>query len=701
MIARRRAQAGWLSACALLVALLLLVLAGCSPAATQLPQPGTQPSSAAEAATATTALSQPTQAPTQAGPTPQPVIEERMVELEWPASMRLGDSEVVRLALVPYEDGYIAQAEFPEHALQTNPVPVPRPDGYELYAVARLDGVGFAIAPSTEQQRFLPAGEAVAWRWTFSPRAAGRHSLAVQLVLRWVPVGGQAGGVRESLAFSRGLDVQVRSFLGLSPVQAGAAGFLGLLTGGGLCLLSLVGGLIRAPGARPQPDTAQLQVIAPPDGLRIELLPGLALSREEDGLLRALFAAYARLVLEREFLSGYSGARTFLVRPVRPDGGADAATIVKLGPREAIRQEWANYENFVQHRLPPVTARIQRPPVTLPAQRALRPHAAVQYTFIAEPGRLPLSLRQALLAEPDAGLLLRLFETFGPHWWMQRRADTFRLGQEYDRLLPPHYVLEPLEVCARPLGPAITEQSDPAALHLAVGDLVAVGAFRQSELRADGRSLTLRGQARPGQPALRLRWLAERQATGFARVAATRDGLLRDWTGGFERFDLPDPLDRLPALLAESIAGTRSVIHGDLNLENVLVGPGSLVWLIDFAETREGHPLFDFAHLESEIIAHILAPQAGSARVYLELWRASAGALRPARPTGSAGGQPPCASPLLEALHAIAGRCLFDPARPREYQLALALACLGALKYANLNAPVKHCLYLTAADLLA
>jgi hypothetical protein len=61
-----------------------------------------------------TPMPQPTQAPTAAGLTPVPtpsaepttVPEGRMVELEFPVEMRLGDSDVVRLALVPYEEGY-------------------------------------------------------------------------------------------------------------------------------------------------------------------------------------------------------------------------------------------------------------------------------------------------------------------------------------------------------------------------------------------------------------------------------------------------------------------------------------------------------------------------------------------------------------------------------------------------------------------
>jgi hypothetical protein len=118
-----------------------------------------------------------------------------------------------------------------------------------------------------------------------------------------------------------------------------------------------------------------------------------------------------------------------------------------------------------------------------------------------------------------------------------------------------------------------------------------------------------------------------------------------------------------------------------LNLENILVGPGGFVWLIDFASTRDGHPLFDFAHLAAEIVAHILTPQIETAEEYLALLREGGG-------------------PLLMALEKIAGQCLFDTDNLREYRLALYMSCLGALKYGNLDERAKYRLYLTAAYLV-
>ncbi len=681
--------------------MLLSAVQACAPSATPAPSAATEPQAAAQpTATSAPAAEKPTQEtlPTQvetrpAVPTEQPVqiVEGRQVELEWPERLRMGDSDVIRLALVPTKAGYVAQAEFPDHTLQTREVPVPRPNGYVLYAGARLDGVGFDLSPAGDQERFVPAGEEVAWRWTIAPRKPGQQRLSVQLRLRWTPGPGVTGAVRESQVYARGLDVQVSSFFGLSPAQAASTGLLGLLLGGGFLLVALVGRRAGPVSARARVSQDTLQTVSPVAGLAVETPTGMALSPVESGLLSGLFRSYSRLVIENEFLSGYSGARTFLVRPIRTDGGADAPTIVKLGPCEAIRQEFENYENFVKDRLPPMTARIQHPPVTLSTQKrpshrleSAAERAAVQYTFIAEPGHPPVSLRQALLQDPEPRHILRLFETFGPSWWMQRRPYTFRLGLEYDCLLPPHYVLEPLwDTRLRTTQKALMESNDPAGLDLPVGEAFPVLPFHHAELRADGQSYTLTGLPAAGQPALRVRWLSPKLPSlpyTAARVVSTRMTLLRGWSEKLDRVGLPDPLDTLSAALEESVAGTRSVIHGDLNLENVLVGPGSLVWLIDFAQTREGHPLFDFAHLASELIAHVLAVRAGSAQSYLDLWQSGT-------------------DPLLNTIEQVAGRCLFDPARPREYHLALYLACLGALKYPNLDRPAKHCLYLTAAEI--
>ncbi|MCU0485233.1 MAG: aminoglycoside phosphotransferase family protein [Anaerolineales bacterium] len=641
----------------------------------------------APAAEEPAAPAEPSEGPQPTSPSPMPpmptavqeggTVEGRVVELEWPERLRLGDSDVVRLSLAPSQEGYTVTTEFQEHTTITQTLQVQRQAGYELYAAARLDSVGFSVAPEAEQERFLAPGETITWYWSLQPRQPGQQRLSVLLLLRWEPLAGTANSPREMVGYARALDIQVTSFFGLTRGQAMTGGFLGFLFGGGMALLGTVTLFGKAP--------AVLKAVAPNLALLIEPRAGMALSKDETALLRSLFYSYGRLVLESEFLSGYSGARTFLAQPIRTDGRADAYTIIKIGEQESILREFQNYEQFVKDRLPPVTARIQHAPVVVRGGDASG-RAALQYTFIGAPGTSPLSLRQALLSQPDPALLHKLFETFGPNWWMQRRPYTFRVGMEYDLVLPTHYVIEPDSGRGFPLD----GRTPPGALALNEGDLVTLRGFVRQERRADGRSLSLLGAAQPGQPALRVRWLGLQDPNNaVGRVTATRYSLLSSLTQGMDLLGLPDPLLRLPGWLAESLSATQSTIHGDLNLENVLVGPGGFVWLIDFAITREGHTLFDFAHLGAEMVAHLAAPQMAQPSEYLAFLQALFAEGAPGFPL----------LPLFQALQQAAGSCLFNPSQPREFHLALALACLGALKFNNLDAHQKHLLYLTAAFL--
>jgi len=686
----------------LLTAVAAAGLAACAPAAISTPQPAAlqndkaaletssaapqQPSMVAPAPQATqapvgtkapakeeAAASPPAESPlpTAAAPTKaippadEPILESRLVELEWPPKMRLGDSDIVRLALTPYQEGYLVQAEFPEHAVQSQTIHVEQLAGYTLAATARLDGVGFAIQPSGDQLQYLPVGQPLTWRWTIQPRAAGQQRLAVMLLLQWLPDASSPDKERQTLLFSKGLDVRVTSFLGLTQGQAAAGGIFSLVFGGGISLFALI--------YRPRPAGAALRTLAPDPKLALEPNPGMQLRADERSLLAALFQRYARLSLVSEFLSGYSGARAFLALPVRPNGRSDAYTIVKIGPKDDIQREFQNYETYVRDSLPPMTARIQRPPVTVRGSE----RAALQYTFIAEPGRLPVSLRLALREKPDPDLLFRLFNSFGPNWWMQREPRVFRLGEEYDRLLPPHYVLQPVAASGKAL-PALEPNRPPGSMVFSPGNTLLAARFPHAKKRQDGISMTLTGLPTPGQPPVRVRWLSNTPPDHSpGRVTATRRTLLQEYTAGFDRFGLPDPIEQLEERLNETVTGSQSIIHGDLNLENILVGPGELVWLIDFSETRLGHPLFDFSRLATEIIAHVLAARIGSGKIYLD--ELSAG------------------NPLLHAVEEIAGKCLLNPTARREYHLALYASCLGALKFANLDRRQKHLLYLTAA----
>jgi hypothetical protein len=654
----------------------LWILTGCSPA---MPAPSAP---AQETETRITPVPTPAQEepaiPTQAvvppeesSPLPE-IVEDRTVEMEWPETLRLGDSDVIRLAIVPTVNGYVVEAEFPEHLTQQRVVYFERPPGYDLYAAAALEGIAFEIAPTGEQVRQLRPGETSSWYWSLAANDAGRHRLALTLTLRWVDSASGAM-VRETQIFSRAMNVQVTSFFGM-PFQRAQQIGMGLL---GFVTFVIGWGFMR----RKRQAGHATRTVQPAQKVVVESLPGLDLSNEHARLLKALFAPYARLLVNREFLSGYSGARTFLIQPIRPDDRSDAYTIAKIGPVHIIEREYSNYENFVKDTLPPVTARIQHAPVTLKGTSL----AAIRYTFLGEAGQVPSSLRQILLADPDGAYLRQLYDTFGPTWWRQNRPYAFRIAQAYDHLLPAHLILKPVvqKGIRWRISDYLDERMRPDEIPvLQAGAKIPLRKFTLADLRSDGKSISLRGQIQPGHPPLRITWLSrEKPAVGtLAEVVADRWAVLEEVTRGFDRCGLPDPLAFLPQALQTQVNGTQSIIHGDLNLENILVGPGGMLWLIDFASTQEGHTLADFAHLGAELIAHVLIRQVEDPQEFLRRLAEHQ-------------------FPLLNSLDKIAAECMFNPAYTKEFQLALYMSCIGGLKYINLDASAKQLLYLTAAYL--
>jgi len=690
--------------------ILLLFLAGCAAGeivetVVVTPVPPTQVPTGLPPGTAT--------AP---APTPTAFIEERFIEVEWPSNLRLGDSDIIRLALIPSELGYSTQLEYPEHTVELEDVEVPYVSGYEAVAIARIDAVGMDIEPQGDQAYPLQEGKSLAWRWTIYPQSAGRHRLRLNLRLRWEPLG--ESEPRESSLWQTGLEIIVDAPLGLSVPQARALGIAGVLVGSVLALplaeFATRQRLESAKASRTRRGRPNRQLV-------LETGPGIHFSHSEETLIQAVFDKYSRITIETRFASGYSGARTLLIQPIRPDGRADAHVILKIGSRSLIQSEYVNYQNFVRHTLPPITGRVLGPPVIVQGEK----DAALQYTFVGTPGAAPVSLRSFALNRPsrETARLIedQLFATFGPAWWMQRQPYYFRILHEYDRLLPAHLLLEPTDVQRN--GAIIS--GDLADIKgLKPGDIVRLEEALVVEVRPQRKTVTLAWPQSPSGSTLRVRFrdmspgaFSEGREKGAfsGRVVASRNDLLEqeirkpfpglDLTG--EHFSLagrqlPNPLENLDDLLHDRLRGTRSVIHGDLNLENILVGPGDLVWLIDFAATREGHTIFDFARLEVEITTQVVAENfaehgLGIEEFLLLLDRLEMEESPREGPVGDM-------QILLGSVRGIANRCLYDPVDVSEFRKALILAYLGSLKFANLDelevAPLPKALAFSAAAAL-
>lgn len=217
----------------LVAALVLLALLTAACGAAQ-PGPSEEPSEPeptgapeGPGATATPAAVLPT-------PSPTPIVEERSAELEWPGSMRVGDGEVVRLALVPRpEDVYIVTPEIAGHQVEstTVPMPVTRP-GYDGYLGASLTAAGLDVEAAGPSEQRLEPGGANTWYWTISAARPGRYRPVVNVTVRWEPQPGSgAPGPVEEAVWSRVLTVEARALLGLSGPQVDVLGLGGSVLG--------------------------------------------------------------------------------------------------------------------------------------------------------------------------------------------------------------------------------------------------------------------------------------------------------------------------------------------------------------------------------------------------------------------------------------------------------------------------------------
>lgn len=647
--------------------------------------------------------------------TPTAIVERRSIEVEWPPDMRLGDSDIIRLSLIPTSGGYTPQLEFEDHELEVEAEEIPYISGFDAFAIARMDAVGFEFSPEGDQERRIMPGQILNWRWSISPQNPGTHRLSLQMRIRWVPI--DNGRIKELPLWDRGFEINVNAPFGVSASQARILGMLGILIGGTMVLplaqFAVKRRLEKAWASR-------VRQLSPNRALEIDTSPGIDLSTEERTLLEAVYHRYSRLHVQTRFSSGYSGARTFLVQPVWADGRTDAYAIVKIGALGEIKAEFANYESFVRHTLPPITSRVQGPPVVVQDESS----AALEYTFVGLPGVTPTSFRTFALAQKssDSQELIEngLFRTFGTGWWMQRVPYTFRLETEYDRLLPVHLVLELTD--ERSEGQTLT--GDRAAIHgVQAGDIVRLENPTVVEVRPGRNSATLTWLAGE-KPAIRVRFQGIHNGAFVegapirsiqAKVIDTRASLLKaEAMKGFPNIDLDaekvdvwgremmNPIPLLGEILPRRVQGTRSIIHGDLNLENILVGPGDLVWLIDFASTREGHTLFDFARLEVELTTQIASEQFMRSGIGPENVFQIFDALEMARELEDE----PLKSVhhLLASTRRVARQLVFDTMRDEELDLALYLAYLGTLKFSNLDelpsAPMPKALAFACATYL-
>lgn len=392
--------------------------------------------------------------------------------------------------------------------------------------------------------------------------------------------------------------------------------------------------------------------------------------------------------------------------------------MVKLGSPADLRREWDAYRTLVENFSPQNTARIQKEPILSDdRQRAL-----LRYTFAGgDPRRPTCSLRtyyQDQGGAATAQILKPVVRVYGRQWWSQNIPRTFALSEEYDRLLPTHLKLRSEASGETQFHPTdmpsvlVAGEVNVLALQaLSPGQQVRLHDFRVSKVRPDRGEMTLIASPPPGEASAYLRLRLEGiDPTAYrpgdqipvldAVITATRHSLLKDkaqatMTGlDFDATEVslgnmicPNPLHAYVNLLDHVTESRFSIIHGDLNLENILVDSETgFAWLIDFADTRRGPALYDLQRLEAQVITKLLPATVTEARLGPEVMVELYQALHADMPDPTAP-HPALQEPytFLVTIRRLARQFLMDDVEWDEYYRGLILTLLGSLKFAEID----------------
>lgn len=448
-----------------------------------------------------------------------------------------------------------------------------------------------------------------------------------------------------------------------------------------------------------------------------------SLSKDELFILRRMFYGYTQIRVERRLTGGYSSATLLVVTPIHIDNREDAAVVVKINQVDNILDEAQRYEAHVKTKLPPMTARIEDKPVA-PETSDL---AGIKYTLIAGYDRVPKDLRAviSMWSPQEVGDWLKneLFPPFSHIWWNQNRPFRFQVWREYDWLLPPILTLEISEKELPANGHVVRMPIKRAKLRrLDYGDMVAVENFIVQRVYPERNAIQLAvGHGTDAASAYKIEvrgvdlskntyYRGEVIESLVGTVWQTRAQQLLNALRALEPdFDpqgekvpinddekIPNPIFAYEGLLDSYVNGTLCTIHGDLHPGNIMLGPNQSAFLIDFAHTRDGHTIFDWATLENSILNdYVMGETDGSwdsARMILnEIIKLD-------------GGDPldVTLSPTVERLETIirireiARQCLAEEDKWSEYYMALVFCGLRTLTWETAPIGGRRLMYLVA-----
>jgi hypothetical protein len=230
----------------LFLILMTILAAACGAAATETSggssagSPGSQPVTPQPVSPTLVA----TPAPTQAPPPLPAIPEARLLFMEWPPTIRVGDSRRIHLSLQVDAEGRLTPTVSEAGNLSSGE-PVQIPNLYATHNVvveARFDIAGLQVSPEGEVMEPMQPGQKVDFYWSVKPLDVGTYQGTIWLHLHFIPLeSGLQGGADSRIALSaQPVEIQAINFLGLGGMPARILGGVGALLGSVLGLDNIV-----------------------------------------------------------------------------------------------------------------------------------------------------------------------------------------------------------------------------------------------------------------------------------------------------------------------------------------------------------------------------------------------------------------------------------------------------------------------------
>lgn len=208
--------------------MLVIGLGTCAPAASQAPIPYSP-----IATPSVMPLSTPI--PTHTGQIP----EQRLLILEWPPSIRVGDSDLILLTLELDRSGNLTPtAMIQGHEIQEEKIAIPNLyETHSIFAEGRLDISGLVVKPNSEIKEALQPAQRVKFAWSVRAEQVGTYRGMVWLHLIFKSK--QDGNEERRALSAQRIDIRAVNLLGLSGNAARWIGVFGAFLGSWLSLDSI------------------------------------------------------------------------------------------------------------------------------------------------------------------------------------------------------------------------------------------------------------------------------------------------------------------------------------------------------------------------------------------------------------------------------------------------------------------------------